>query len=99
MVFAMVSMALAVPSGKEIIFEKGNMGKVTFTGKIHADAGVKCTDCHKAGLFPQMKKGTVEIKMNEIYAGKQCGTCHDGKEHFGKVVFEAKTNCKRCHIK
>jgi c(7)-type cytochrome triheme protein len=97
MVFAMVSMALAVPSGKELVFEKGNMGKVTFKGKIHADAGVKCTDCHP-GLF-QMKKGTAVITMKEIYEGKQCGTCHDGKEHFGKVVFKAMGNCQRCHIK
>jgi c(7)-type cytochrome triheme protein len=99
MVFAMASMALAVPPGKEIVFDKGAMGKVTFKGKVHADAGAKCPDCHKPDLFPKMKKGTVEIKMKDIYEGKLCGACHDGKEHLGKVVFEAKSNCKKCHVK
>ncbi|KJR40089.1 hypothetical protein MCHI_004013 [Candidatus Magnetoovum chiemensis] len=40
-----------------------------------------------------MKKGTVKITMNDINAGKQCGTCHNGKVAF------ATTDCAKCHKK
>jgi c(7)-type cytochrome triheme protein len=43
-------------------------------------------------MFPEMKQGTVEIKMSAIYAGQLCGTCHNGER-----AFEAKKNCIRCH--
>ena len=52
-----------------------------------------CKDCHNDGLFPKMKQGTVKITMEQIYAGKLCGTCHNGKK-----AFEAKGNCQRCHV-
>ena len=86
--------ALAVPAGKTILFEKSPIGTVQFDGQIHKDAGVKCNECHNKGMFPKMKQGTVTITMNEIYAGKLCGVCHNGQR-----AFEAKANCNRCHIK
>jgi len=86
--------ALAVPAGKTILFEKSSMGTVNFDGQIHKDAGVKCNECHNKEMFPKMKQGTVTITMNEIYAGKLCGVCHNGKR-----AFEAKANCNRCHVK
>jgi c(7)-type cytochrome triheme protein len=45
-------------------------------------------------MFPKMKQGTVKITMDEIYAGKLCGACHNGKRSF-----DAKSNCNRCHVK
>ncbi len=90
--FLVSGAALAVPPGKTLDFTKSPMGKVTFSGKIHADAGVKCMECHNPETFPKMKQGTVEIKMAKIYAGEQCGKCHNGKR-----AFEAKKNCKKCH--
>ncbi len=90
--FLVSGAALAVPPGKTLDFTKSPMGKVTFSGKIHADAGVKCMECHNPEMFPKMKQGTVEIKMAKIYAGEQCGVCHNGKR-----AFEAKKNCKKCH--
>jgi len=90
--FLLSGIALAVPPGKTLEFAKSPMGKVTFSGKIHADAGVKCQECHNKDTFPKMKFGTVTIKMADIYAGKLCGKCHNGDR-----AFAAKTSCNRCH--
>jgi c(7)-type cytochrome triheme protein len=84
--------AIAVPSGMTLDFSKSPTGKVTFSGKIHADAGVKCQECHNPETFPEMKQGTVEIKMEKIFAGEQCGKCHNGQR-----AFAARTDCTRCH--
>lgn len=89
-----VGSAIAVAPGKVLEFSKSSMGKVTFSGQVHKDAGFACNACHKPDLFPKMKQGTVTMTMNEIYAGKLCGACHDGK-----AAFAAKGNCNRCHKK
>ena len=91
---AVASVALAVPAGKTLEFTKSSMGTVTFSGQIHKDASVTCKECHNKEMFPKMKQGTVEIKMNKIYAGELCGVCHNGKR-----AFDAKSNCARCHKK
>jgi len=88
---AFIGSALAVPAGKTVEFEGGGAGKVVFDGKKHADAGLKCNDCHTA-IFP-MKKGTVKITMKEINEGKYCGTCHNGEKAFKAMA------CKKCHAK
>ncbi|MEJ2525412.1 MAG: cytochrome c3 family protein [Desulfuromonadales bacterium] len=56
--------------------------------------GNACKDCHNAEVFPKRKQGTVKITMEEIYAGRLCGVCHNGKR-----AFDAKSNCARCHVK
>ncbi|PLX93403.1 MAG: cytochrome C [Desulfuromonas sp.] len=84
------TLALAVPPGKILEFSKSMMGKVTFSGEVHKNAGVKCGECHTK-VF-EYKKGTAKITMAKIYAGEQCGTCHNGGR-----AFAAKGNCKRCH--
>lgn len=89
-----LSIAFAVPKTKTLEFTKSSMGTVTFSGKVHAEAGIKCKECHNKDAFPKMKQGTVTIKMSEIYAGKLCGICHNGQR-----AFSAKGNCKRCHKK
>jgi len=70
------------------------MGTVTFSGSEHKEAGLSCKDCHNSNVFPKMKQGTVTITMAEIYAGKYCGVCHNGKR-----AFAPKDNCTRCHAK
>ncbi len=87
-----VGSALAVPPGKTVVFDDGGMGKVTFDGKIHAEKGFKCGDCHTK-IFP-MKKGT--LTMEAMRAGKECGTCHNGDKAFS--VKDA-ANCGKCHKK
>ncbi len=94
MIFCAVSVAVAVPPGKTLEFSKSSMGTVTFSGKIHKEAGIKCSECHNKDVFPKMKQGTVTITMAEIYEGKYCGVCHNGQR-----AFEAKKNCNRCHVK
>jgi c(7)-type cytochrome triheme protein len=89
---AFVSVAFAVPSGKTLEFKDGAMGKVEFSGKIHADKGFKCNDCHTK-IFP-MKK--TELKMSEMNAGKECGTCHNGEKAFST---KDPANCSKCHKK
>jgi c(7)-type cytochrome triheme protein len=86
--------ALAVPANKTLEFDKSPMGAVKFDGTVHKNAGLKCKECHNSDMFPKMKQGTVQITMDEIYAGKLCGVCHNGQR-----AFSAKENCARCHIK
>lgn len=86
--------AFAVPGGKTIEFNNSPMGKVIFDGSKHKDAGATCKECHTDGMFPKMKQGTVKVTMEDIYAGRLCGFCHNGKRAFGTAG-----NCNRCHIK
>ncbi|PLY01896.1 MAG: cytochrome C [Desulfuromonas sp.] len=92
LVLVAASMAMAVPASKSLDFDKSSMGNVTFSGEVHAGAGMKCKECHNKNTFPKMKQGTVTITMDEIYAGKLCGICHNGQR-----AFSAKGNCNRCH--
>ena len=87
-----VGLTFAVPTGKTLVFKKSPMGAVTFSGDTHAKAGFKCNDCHTPGIFQQMKFGAVNISMSQIYAGKLCGSCHNGTK-----AFKAQGNCNRCH--
>jgi c(7)-type cytochrome triheme protein len=93
-VLFVVSAASAVPPGQSLEFTKSPMGTVIFSGQVHKDAGVECSECHNPELFPKMKQGTVSISMAQIYDGKLCGSCHNGQR-----AFEAKSNCQRCHVK
>ncbi len=88
------STAFAVPKGKTLIFNKAAMGSVTFDGTLHNNHAKGCRQCHNPQVFPKMKHGTVQITMKKIYAGAQCGICHNGN-----AAFKAKGNCKRCHHK
>jgi c(7)-type cytochrome triheme protein len=92
--FLCSGVALAVPAGKTLEFSEGPMGVVKFDGTLHKEAGNVCKDCHNAEMFPKMKQGTVAITMDQIYAGKLCGVCHNGNR-----AFDAQGNCARCHIK
>ena len=87
---------MAAPPGKTVEFVGGDHGKVVFDGKVHADKGLKCGDCHTNPKLFAMKKGGDKITMDDIKAGKFCGACHDGKKAF-KAGDEA--NCGKCHKK
>ncbi len=85
--------AFAVPSGKTLEWPTA-AGKVIFDGKVHAEKGLKCSDCHTK-IF-KMKKGADEMTMAEINKGKFCGECHNGKKAFKT---DDAANCSRCHKK
>lgn len=89
-----IGSAMAVPPGKTVEFAGGGAGKVVFDGKIHADKGLKCNDCHTK-IF-QMKKGAVKITMADMNAGKNCGECHNGTKAFKS---SDAANCAKCHKK
>ena len=90
---AFAGSGLAVSPEKTVEYAGGSAGKVIFDGKIHADKGLKCTDCHTK-IFP-MKKGT-KITMAEINEGKYCGVCHNGQEAFKS---SDPAHCGKCHKK
>jgi c(7)-type cytochrome triheme protein len=79
----------------------GKMPPVTFPHAKHGKM-FPCEKCHAAKdpLFAQ-KHSEAGMKMADMYAGKGCGSCHDGKTNFGeggskKPIFSAKT-CMKCH--
>ena len=90
---AFAGSGFAVSSGKTIDYAGGSAGKVIFDGKIHADKGLKCGDCHPK-IFP-MKKGT-NMTMTDINEGKYCGACHNGQQAFKT---NDPGNCQKCHKK
>ena len=86
--------AHAVGTGKILEFGDSDTGLVVFDGTTHKNAGLNCPDCHNPDLFPKMKKETVKITMADMYSGKFCGKCHNGKNGF-----TIKANCNHCHSK
>jgi c(7)-type cytochrome triheme protein len=93
--FVLSVSAFAVPAGKTLEYAGGGAGKVVFDGKIHADKGNKCADCHQSGLF-KMKKGGEVLTMKAMQEGKNCGACHNGTKAF--AVKDA-ASCAKCHKK
>jgi c(7)-type cytochrome triheme protein len=83
----------AVPPGKTVEFASPR-GKVTFDGKVHADKGLKCADCHTTPKLFEMKKGGDKMTMAAMNEGKFCGTCHNGKKAFS---VKAPADCVKCH--
>ncbi|HEY3346431.1 MAG TPA: c(7)-type cytochrome triheme domain-containing protein [Nitrospirota bacterium] len=81
-----VSMSGKVGGGK-IGYEMKGAGPVTFDHKKHAAIG--CEGCHPKVFKMQRTSG--QITMARMYAGKDCGHCHNGKGAF------ASTKCEGCH--
>ena len=86
---------MAVPPGKTVEFASP-MGKVIFDGKVHADKGAKCADCHTKPKLFEMKRGGDKMTMAAMNEGKFCGSCHDGKKAFS---VKAPADCVKCHKK
>lgn len=86
--------AFAVGPDKLLQFKGSPKGIVIFNGTTHKNAGLTCSDCHNPDVFPKMKFGTVKISMDDLYAGKYCGKCHNGTK-----AFLIMGNCERCHHK
>jgi len=88
-----IGSVMAVSSGKTVEFAS-QAGKVIFDGKVHADKGLKCADCHSKPKLFEMKKGVNKATMSAMEEGKSCGSCHDGKKAFG---VKAQADCAKCH--
>jgi c(7)-type cytochrome triheme protein len=90
----MASSSHAVPPGLMREFQVKGMGNVVFSGRLHAERGLTCGDCHSKIFKPEL--GGNAITMDDITQGRFCGTCHNGKKAF-KAGDSA--NCKKCHKK
>jgi c(7)-type cytochrome triheme protein len=88
-----IGSVMAVPPGKTVEFASPR-GKATFDGKVHADKGLKCADCHTKPKLFEMKKGGGKVTMAAMNEGKSCGACHDGKKAFS---VKAAADCVKCH--
>ncbi|HBL18376.1 MAG TPA: hypothetical protein DD417_16880 [Elusimicrobia bacterium] len=83
-----------------IKYEKAKLGPVKFPHHVHAKT-FGCKACHadEKPLFPNKIDPAAAMKMADMYAGKGCGSCHDGKDHGDhKKVFSSKM-CMKCHKK
>jgi c(7)-type cytochrome triheme protein len=78
-----------------VVFEKvGKLAPVKFSHAAHVKKN-KCDDCHggDAPVYGQKISGG-GVTMKEMYAGKSCGACHNGKK-----AFKAQAGCMKCHKK
>jgi c(7)-type cytochrome triheme protein len=92
----MVPLLTGVGKGKTVVFKDTKaMAPATFDGTVHADKGLKCTDCHTK-VFP-MKQGATpkeDLTMAAMREGKTCGDCHNGEK-----AYSVAGNCTKCHVK
>jgi c(7)-type cytochrome triheme protein len=72
-----------------VSYKVGGIGSVTFSHEFHTQI-FQCDQCHP-GTFA-MKRSRGKMKMDDMYAGKLCGACHNGEKAF------ASTDCEKCHI-
>jgi c(7)-type cytochrome triheme protein len=73
---------------KELTYQSAGMSPAVFSHETHT-AMFECGSCHPA-LF-KYKKGGSGMKMDDLYQGKFCGSCHNGQTAF------ASSECQRCH--
>lgn len=73
---------------KEISYPAKTMSAVAFSHELHTTM-FKCDDCH-IKLF-KFKKGGSGMKMDDLYQGKFCATCHNGQSGFSI------NDCQKCH--
>lgn len=71
-----------------IVYKMQGMGAVSFSHEFHT-AVFGCDQCHTK-IWP-MQKGVKKMKMDDLYQGKFCGECHNGKKA------TAATDCAKCH--
>ncbi len=93
-VLTIVVSAAAVGPGKELTWQGGGPGKVTFDGDDHSDENYTCADCHP-GLFAE-KFGAAKMTMAAMNRGEYCGACHNGVRSFGT---NDPDRCEECHRK
>ncbi|HKK02036.1 MAG TPA: cytochrome c3 family protein [Desulfuromonadales bacterium] len=72
-----------------ITFKQPSFGKVVFSHKVHIRK-YGCKECHPKRFTPG--PGNKNFTMAEMYKGKACGGCHNGK-----ISFNVKTSCVVCH--
>lgn len=74
---------------KDITFNLKNVSPATFSHSFHIQV-YKCADCHTK-TFPY-RAVVGKATMEDMYKGKSCGSCHNGKD-----AFAAAGDCGTCH--
>jgi c(7)-type cytochrome triheme protein len=74
---------------KDIVFKLKDTTPAIFSHTIHT-AAYSCKECHTK-TFPY-KTIVGKFTMDDMTAGKSCGTCHNGKD-----VFATTGDCAKCH--
>lgn len=75
---------------------EGSPGPVTFSHESHVymQEQPTCQSCH-SGTFDILKDGKLNIesvRMEKMYEGESCGTCHNGEDAFSS------DECELCHV-
>ena len=80
-----------LPANRTYTGADGSPGPVVFSHRVHVPlAGDRCVACHPAPFhILQPTGGFTHEQMN---AGGQCGTCHDGTRASG-----TQDDCTHCH--
>lgn len=73
---------------KELRYPSSSLQPAVFSHVSHT-AIFECASCHTA-LF-KFKMGGSGMKMDDLYQGKFCGSCHNGQMAFGV------SDCEKCH--
>ncbi len=73
---------------KELRYPSGGVSDAIFSHQVHT-VMFDCSTCHPS-IF-KFRKGGSGMKMDTIYKGQYCGSCHNGQMAFGSM------ECKRCH--
>ncbi len=73
---------------KELSYTASGVSPAIFSHEFHTDM-FKCNNCHES-IF-KYKKGGSGMRMDEIYNGKFCGSCHNDQRAFGPM------KCNKCH--
>lgn len=73
---------------KTLTFRVKETGPTLFRHEEHIETH-HCSDCHPK-LYSATKRGN-PVSMAEMYKGKSCGACHDGKQSFSIK------SCSTCH--
>lgn len=85
MLFAFVSVGVAIAAGQDVVTYENKKGTITFNHKAHQDNLGDCAKCHE---------GTpAKIAVDKNFGHKTCKACH--KEMGGN----APTKCNGCHKK
>ncbi|MEC4676004.1 MAG: c(7)-type cytochrome triheme domain-containing protein [Nitrospirota bacterium] len=73
---------------KELSYQSGGISRAVFSHETHT-AMFDCDRCHTS-VF-KFRQGGSGMKMDDIYQGKFCGSCHNDRMAFGPM------SCKKCH--
>lgn len=73
---------------KAVLYKVEGIGDVSFSHEFHTQM-FGCDNCHST--FFEMKRTEKKMTMDSMYAGKYCGSCHNGEKA------SPLTECKKCH--